>query len=178
MVARRILQAECPVNTPEISPTVMDLFRRYGWPGNIRQLANVLRTAAVMAIGERQITEAHLSDDFLEDVRRIAPPVHPMAARLGATEAGASFYAAPPAGAATLGSAVVASFDNAAATAPTAAPPESRLDKPPAVTLEEAEIEMMQSALAAAGGNISEAAKRLGISRNTIYRKLRWNKRS
>ena len=26
-----------------------------------------------------------------------------------------------------------------------------------------------------AGGNISEAAKRLGISRNTIYRKLRWN---
>ena len=30
--------------------------------------------------------------------------------------------------------------------------------------------------MAAAGGNISEAAKRLGISRNTIYRKLRWNK--
>ena len=26
------------------------------------------------------------------------------------------------------------------------------------------------------GGNISVAAKQLGISRNTIYRKLRWNK--
>jgi transcriptional regulator of acetoin/glycerol metabolism len=26
----------------------------------------------------------------------------------------------------------------------------------------------------AAGGNISVAAKQLGISRNTIYRKLRW----
>ena len=179
MVARRILQAECPVNTPEISPTVMDLFRRYGWPGNIRQLANVLRTAAVMAIGERQITEAHLSDDFLEDVRRIAPPVHPMAARLATSEPGTtSFYAAQPAGAATLGSAALASFGATAAApasepglpADTALGAEIKTDKP-VVTLEQAEIEMMQNALAAAGGNISEAAKRLGISRNTIYRK-------
>ena len=188
MVARRILQAECPINTPEISPTVMDLFRRYGWPGNIRQLANVLRTAAVMAIGERQITEAHLSDDFLEDVRRIAPPVHPMAARLAASEGGASFYAAVPAGAAALGSAALASFGGATtgaamqpgapsgAAADAAAATEAKPDKPAAVTLEQAEIELMQNALAAAGGNISEAAKRLGISRNTIYRKLRWNK--
>ena len=194
MVARRILHAECPHNTPEISPTVMDLFRRYGWPGNIRQLANVLRTAAVMAIGERQITEAHLSDDFLEDVRRIAPPVHPMAARLGAADAGARFYEAAPAGAAAWTSGAMASFAGAGAGADGAAPragapvaasgeaaaPAAGVptvsDKPPAVTLEQAEIEMMQSALAAAGGNISEAAKRLGISRNTIYRKLRWNK--
>lgn len=43
-------------------------------------------------------------------------------------------------------------------------------------TLEEIEIDMIRAALDAAGGNISEASKRLGISRNTIYRKLRWNK--
>jgi transcriptional regulator of acetoin/glycerol metabolism len=43
-------------------------------------------------------------------------------------------------------------------------------------TLEEAEIAMIRATLDAAGGNISEASKRLGISRNTIYRKLRWNK--
>jgi transcriptional regulator of acetoin/glycerol metabolism len=43
-------------------------------------------------------------------------------------------------------------------------------------TLEEGEIAMIRAALDAAGGNISEASKRLGISRNTIYRKLRWNK--
>jgi transcriptional regulator of acetoin/glycerol metabolism len=199
MVARRILQAECPHNTPEISPTVMDLFRRYAWPGNIRQLANVLRTAAVMASGERQITEAHLSDDFLEDVRRIAPPVHPMAARLGAAEAGRAFFAAPPAGADAVGAAALASFGGGHAvstpantapaavaaasteTAGLAAEPERPAPgaapaKPAAVTLEQAELEMMQNALAAAGGNISEAAKQLGISRNTIYRKLRWRK--
>jgi transcriptional regulator of acetoin/glycerol metabolism len=37
------------------------------------------------------------------------------------------------------------------------------------------EREVIRQAVDAAGGNISEASKRLGISRNTIYRKLRWN---
>ena len=59
-------------------------------------------------------------------------------------------------------------------------PPPVVTDPPPmqstARTLEEAEIEMMRSVLEACGGNISEAAKRLGVSRNTIYRRLRWGR--
>jgi len=159
LVARRILQGECPQGSPPaISAPVMELLRRYHWPGNIRQLANVLRTAAVMACGESQITEAHLSDDFLEDVRRLP--------------ARAAIAAAPPPVAPVAPPAVPAA---PAAAAPPAAPP------PPAPaapnrTLEELEIDMIRAALDAAGGNISEASKRLGISRNTIYRKLRWNK--
>jgi transcriptional regulator of acetoin/glycerol metabolism len=43
-------------------------------------------------------------------------------------------------------------------------------------SLEEMGIDAIRHAVAAAGGNISEASKQLGISRNTIYRKLRWNK--
>ena len=35
---------------------------------------------------------------------------------------------------------------------------------------------MIRRTLDEAQGNISEASKRLGISRNTIYRKLRWNR--
>ena len=46
---------------------------------------------------------------------------------------------------------------------------------PEARSLDAIEIDAIQRALDAAAGNISEAAKRLGISRNTIYRKLRWN---
>ncbi|HTP71063.1 MAG TPA: helix-turn-helix domain-containing protein [Burkholderiaceae bacterium] len=34
----------------------------------------------------------------------------------------------------------------------------------------------MGAAVDAAHGNISEASRQLGISRNTIYRKLRWNR--
>jgi transcriptional regulator of acetoin/glycerol metabolism len=45
----------------------------------------------------------------------------------------------------------------------------------PRRSLEDIEIFTIRQAVDAAGGNISEAAKALGISRNTIYRKLRWN---
>ncbi len=169
VVARRILLTECPQGAPEISSTVMDLFRRYAWPGNIRQLANVLRTAAVMACGEPQITEAHLSDDFLDDVQRIAPPLQPTAPVGPAPAAQAAEPApvlqAPPSGAAPVS---VSTEPVAAAAAPAQ----------PGRTLEEAEIEMIRGVLAAVDGNISEASKRLGISRNTIYRKLRWNQKS
>jgi len=151
-VAQRILLAECPHATPRISAGVMALFRRYAWPGNIRQLANVLRTAAVMAAGEPQITEHHLSDDFLEDVQRVSVEVpqvmQPTRPVLAAVE-----------------TPVVAS----------PAKPVEAVVPDIARTLGEAEIDMIRNAVDAANGNISEASKRLGISRNTIYRKLRWN---
>ena len=150
VVARRILLAECPHATPQISPAVMALFERYAWPGNIRQLANVLRTAAVMAAGEAQITEQHLSDDFLEDVQRGPAPM-PAAAAPMPIAMPAEAVVAPP----------VAETEHSSASAR---------------TLGEAEIEMIRAALAAAQGNISVASRRLGISRNTIYRKLRWGK--
>ncbi|WP_162910375.1 helix-turn-helix domain-containing protein, partial [Azohydromonas sediminis] len=58
-------------------------------------------------------------------------------------------------------------------------PPAPTLPAAPPVagrSLEEIEIETIRLTLEAVGGNISEASKRLGISRNTIYRKLRWNR--
>ncbi|ROZ62120.1 sigma-54-dependent Fis family transcriptional regulator [Ramlibacter sp. WS9] len=164
VVARRILLAECPQGTPAISPHVMALFERYGWPGNIRQLANVLRTAAVMAAGEPQITEHHLSDDFLEDVQRSRPAV-PQAA------CGVALASMDQAQAEPVRGASAPVVPDPAVQAPIAAPVSAA-----ALTLGEAEIEMIRGVLAAADGNISVASKRLGISRNTIYRKLRWGK--
>jgi sigma-54 dependent transcriptional regulator, acetoin dehydrogenase operon transcriptional activator AcoR len=158
LVAQRILLAECPDAAPAISPSVMALFDRYAWPGNIRQLANVLRTAAVMAAGEAQITEEHLSDDFLEDVQRGRSPFVAAEERPPAAVQQRSVPAAAP---------VVTRPEPVAAAAP-----EVAADR----TLGEASIEMIRAALDAADGNISVAAKRLRISRNTIYRKLRWNK--
>jgi sigma-54 dependent transcriptional regulator, acetoin dehydrogenase operon transcriptional activator AcoR len=168
VVARRILLAECPQDTPAISPQVMALFSRYAWPGNIRQLANVLRTAAVMAAGEPEITEQHLSDDFLEDVQHARPLL------AAADEAPAvtgpqplrALAATPPA----------MPVPAAPATAPAPQPAAPAPDAAPERTLGEASVEMIRAALEAAGGNISVASKRLGISRNTIYRKLRWGK--
>ncbi len=159
VVARRILLAESPAGAPSISPSVMALFLRYTWPGNIRQLANVLRTAAVMASNEAEITEEHLSDDFHEDLDRLPPA----AAAAAATAVPVRPAAPDPRG---------------VAPAPEPAPPVVVVAAPPASprTLEEAEIALIQAAVDAANGNISEASKQLGISRNTIYRKLRWAK--
>ena len=142
VLAQRILRAEVPHATPTIAPALMRLLKRYAWPGNVRQLAGVLRTAAVMAAGEAQITQAHLSDDLLDAIRRLDPsePLRDVPAEARVAEP----VSPPGAGAAP--------------------------------TLEEAEVEMIRRAVAASNGNISEASKRLGISRNTIYRKLRWNR--
>jgi transcriptional regulator of acetoin/glycerol metabolism len=169
VVARRILLAECPQDTPEIDASVLALFKAYAWPGNLRQLANVLRTAAVMGAGESHICEHHLSDDFLEDVRR----VRPHAAHAAAAQAPAPLPPRAPALPEATHAAAVPEH-----TMPPSPDAEPRPDAPPEVprTLGEAGIDMIRSALAAADGNISVASKRLGISRNTIYRKLRWNK--
>ncbi len=180
-VAKRILMTDVqhgpqhgtPHPAPELSPQVMSLFKRYPWPGNIRQLANVLRTASVMAAGEHQITQAHLSDDFLDDARRAptaAFPVQPTA-----TPATAPF--GPQAG--TQGSRVDevhARLSSGGANPGSAGRQASTADSTTPRTLEQAEVDMIRTALDAAGGNISAASKQLGISRNTIYRKLRWNK--
>jgi transcriptional regulator of acetoin/glycerol metabolism len=196
LVAQRILANECPQGAPRISPEVMALFQRCDWPGNIRQLANVLRTAAVMAAGEPQITQAHLSDDFLEDVRRLAqqqqqqqqaaaqaaaaqallPVPHQQLPGVGLPPGPAMPFpmaagVAPAYPAVAMPSHVLGAAGSAPVVPMGAMPPQAN-----ARTLHEQEIAMIQAALDAAGGNISEASKRLGISRNTIYRKLRWNR--
>ncbi|WP_427307060.1 sigma-54-dependent Fis family transcriptional regulator [Cupriavidus sp. H39] len=119
---------------PRISDAVMALFRRYHWPGNIRQLGNLLRTARLMAEGEAEITADHLPDDFLDDLRE------------------------PAAG-------------MAAATAP-ALPPGAMLPGAQPTRLAEVEAMAIVATVKAHNGNISAAAKALGISRNTVYRKM------
>jgi transcriptional regulator of acetoin/glycerol metabolism len=156
-LVERILERENPDRRLRLSPDVLRLFQGYHWPGNVRQLFNVLRTASVMAAGDTTITRDHLSDDFIEDARHAsvqrpavvaaAPEPDPVAQRAAVAEVSAA--AAP-------------------ATAPFPAHDQAGR------SLEDIELQSIQRAVDAAGGNISVAAKQLGISRNTIYRKLRW----
>lgn len=61
-----ILQIE-HADDAEISPEVMDIFTQHPWPGNIRQLHNVLRTALALADGS-PISELHLTQDFIDEI--------------------------------------------------------------------------------------------------------------
>jgi DNA-binding NtrC family response regulator len=78
VVVQKMLQRETlsgPGRRPlSVAPDVMALFERCGWPGNFRQLANLLRTAAAMVDEDGEIRREHLPDDFFDDVRREPTP--------------------------------------------------------------------------------------------------------
>lgn len=52
-----------------VSDEVMTIFKNYPWPGNIRQLRNIIERAVILAKGD-SITPSELSDEFLS-YRRI-----------------------------------------------------------------------------------------------------------
>jgi sigma-54 dependent transcriptional regulator, acetoin dehydrogenase operon transcriptional activator AcoR len=137
-----------------VSEEVMRLFGSYGWPGNLRQLSNMLRTASVMAGEGGVVTVDHLPDDFIEEISRMDNTMASALNIQGATHAMAAAQAGA-AGTALAGSGLPLSTKTQ--------------------TLEELELATIRAALEAANGNISVASKKLGISRNTIYRKLKWN---
>jgi len=56
---------------------------------------------------------------------------------------------------------------------PAAQAPSKTTEAPASRTLQAQEMTAIRSAIDAAGGNISRAARQLGVARNTIYRKLR-----
>ncbi len=129
VVIGRMVTAESNGHPFTVSPEVMDLFKRHNWPGNFRQLTNLLRTAMVMAGPDRVVRVEHLPDDFLEDV---------------------------------------ASMPQAAIDAPM----QAAMPVAASAKLEDIELLTIQRALDEHRGNVSAAARALGVSRNTIYRKL------
>ncbi|WP_174909768.1 sigma-54-dependent Fis family transcriptional regulator [Burkholderia diffusa] len=142
VVVQKMLQRETlsgPGRRPlSVAPDVMALFERCAWPGNFRQLANLLRTAAAMVDDDCEIRCEHLPDDFFDDVRHDSGP----AAQEACTP--------PP----------LASEAPAFATAAGDA------------RLQDVAASAIAAALARHGGNVSAAARALGVSRNTIYRKM------
>jgi transcriptional regulator of acetoin/glycerol metabolism len=122
-----------------VSADVLAIFTRCRWPGNLRQLANVLRTAVIMAEGADEIGVEHLPDDFLHDCE---PERHDGSERSEPAHAGAAPVADSPA------------------------------PLRPA-RMEEWQAKLIEQTLARNNGNISAAARELGLARNTIYRYMR-----
>ena len=114
------------------------------WPGNVRQLKTALQHALVLA-GGGEIRREHLPQ-LVDGLPRssYSPPVPSAAAEVG--QPAAQSAAGPP--------------------APVAPPPATG-------RLEELEAEIVRQAVEQAGGNLSLAARRLGIARTTLYRRLR-----
>ena len=128
VVVNRLLASESEGQPCKVSADVMRMFRRHNWPGNFRQLSNLLRTAIVMlGHDEEEIGVEHLPDDFLDDINAV------------------------------LHSDSVGNVAQAV----------DRMS-----TLEDVEASVISKSLKAHGGNVSATARALGVSRNTIYRKM------
>lgn len=108
----------------EITPEVRAIFQAHSWPGNIRQLHNVLRTAIALADGAA-ISTLHLTQDFIDEMSLSKPGLL------------ANVTAANP------------------------------------VDLDDLTNQAIRQAMQTETGNVSAVARQLGISRNTLYRKLK-----
>jgi transcriptional regulator of acetoin/glycerol metabolism len=64
----RICKSESEDNRPiRLDDEVAEIFRKHPWPGNVRQVQAVLRTAIAMLGDEGIIRKSDLSAEFLED---------------------------------------------------------------------------------------------------------------
>lgn len=119
-----------PGRTIRIGEKVVEIMKRHPWPGNIRQMHSVMKTAVALLGNEEEIMLDHLSEDFLEQYKESLAIQEPK-------------------------------------------DPSMNTSCPSPLSLDKMEIMAIMTALRECGNNHSAAARRLGISRNTLYRKLR-----
>jgi DNA-binding NtrC family response regulator len=177
---RRIAADEGRRKVVGIRPDAMALLTAYGWPGNIRQLENAVFRAVVLCDG------THLTvDDFPQIAAQLG---HASAVRRVEGEDAAA-RAGAPAPADVDGAATIPA--QAAVTIPAdgmigvAVARSDRTDPAPfgfirsladdghVRTLTEVEEAMIRLAIDHYGGRMAEVARRLGIGRSTLYRKLK-----
>ena len=132
-IIHHILQRELNAMSSEtpfaICPEVITLFEQHPWPGNIRQLINVIRATLYTASGQFITTQdlpidfiAELKQQNLLDVARFRLPSTPNQLQV--------------------------------------------------MSLSDWELHGIKTALKNCDGNISQAAKKLGITRTTLYKKM------
>jgi sigma-54 dependent transcriptional regulator, acetoin dehydrogenase operon transcriptional activator AcoR len=63
----REIKAQSIENDKTLSTEVWDIFERHPWPGNIRELRNVLRSCLAMTVGD-QTQVSDLPEDFLREM--------------------------------------------------------------------------------------------------------------
>ncbi|MGB3538881.1 MAG: sigma-54 dependent transcriptional regulator, partial [Mesorhizobium sp.] len=154
-----------------ISGTALAMLRAYDWPGNIRQLENAVFRASVLAEGTI-LTE--------EDFPQIRTQVEGVV-RLHDREPDAEPAPKPTAmganGDVAAGSNPDRTGNNFAVRAMSAPSRFSKLDaideRGNVRSLAAVELEMIKLAIDHYNGQMSEVARRLGIGRSTLYRKLK-----
>lgn len=162
-----------------ISPECMRLLMEYSWPGNIRELANTIEQAVALCDGP-VILPNHLSDKILNTLMpsknrcpnseivsgvNQTPFNNKLQQLLAEKDALESMDPEELLIAHRLVRAMESSISEVL--------DRKKLPRPEPPTLEEVESGVIKDALSYYRGNITSAAKALGIGRNTLYRKMK-----
>jgi DNA-binding NtrC family response regulator len=131
------------------TPETMTYLSAFDWPGNVRQLENAVYRAIVLA------DAPYLQPHDFPAISGVAPPIH-------TTDSGPpSVVAITPIGGQFMPD------------LPQAVPVRILDERGHLRTLEEIERDLIQLAIEIYAGHMSEVARRLGIGRSTLYRKVR-----
>jgi len=128
------------------SPETQAMLGAFDWPGNVRQLENAIYRAIILA-----------------DAPYLQPHDFPAISGLALPPATTGESATPAAPIAT----------DLAADLPKTAPVRILDERGHLRTLEDIERDLIQLAIEIYAGHMSEVARRLGIGRSTLYRKVR-----
>jgi DNA-binding NtrC family response regulator len=142
----------------DISARALTMLQAYDWPGNIRQLENAIFRATVLCEGDT-LTE----EEFPQIRAQVEGTVNldhgepEPAARLDAQHTPAENMHMPFRQAAEIRFGILKALD----------------ERGNVRSLAEVELEMIRMAIDHYNGQMSEVARRLGIGRSTLYRKLK-----
>ncbi|HEX3700382.1 MAG TPA: sigma-54 dependent transcriptional regulator [Phenylobacterium sp.] len=135
------------------APETLACLTAFDWPGNVRQLENAVYRAIVLA------DAPYLQPYDFPAISGVAPPAPAAAPQPAAVTAQP---AAAPASPGEMAAAMVKE-----------APVRILDERGHLRTLEEIERDLIQHAIEIYAGHMSEVARRLGIGRSTLYRKVR-----
>ncbi len=144
----------------------MQLLQSYSWPGNVRQLENAIFRAVVLADGPKlTVDEFPQIAAHVEGFEVAVPPAPAPAKEAEGTPDGPAVLGAEN----TVPRTVELPTDDGRRTIGIQAVTDSGDIRP----LEAIEADMIRLALGRYRGHMTEIAKRLGIGRSTLYRKMR-----
>lgn len=142
----------------EFAPEAMACLLAYPWPGNVRELRAAVEHGVVMSTGH-QITLSDLPESVRMGALGLNPPLAPMAPLTPPPNV------EPPHPFTTTSSSLSGQLPDSDTARERAAPN-------PTLNLDQHEKALILHALEKARGNRAQAARLLGISRRTLYRRL------
>ncbi|MBI1313245.1 AAA domain-containing protein [bacterium] len=156
-----------------IDPDALEVLNRYSWPGNIRELENVIERAVVMAESE-DISIQELPPEVVQAVSQTPAsawtPPRPLQERVDIVPP-RRVAVTPPLAAVTPHPGAAESDRHSAADEPVTSTVRDFTSVGQAV--DESDVELLKRVLRQCGGNKSRAARHLGMPRSTFFSKLK-----